>query len=257
MRSWRLAAVVADTWKGFSNLAGLSSTVTFVTVTHAILEPQPTKAKNQARRWSAVQRRASVKNRARTRACWSRRGLTGERLVVHICACVSGTAHLRGSGGRAPMSPRPVAPCFVWRGEGGGVLNRGSWFSTLSASYSRDHSWLHYPYHAVTIGLVESTFVCKHTHTKASNANSCLSRRSSWRHRLRSPRPSQTFPPRSYSPTLHHPRPPRDVHRRVRQLRLEQLEADEIHVRPCCCCRRHHGGCVGKLASLPGRQAFW
>ena len=55
VRSWRLAAVVADTWKGFSNLAGLSSTVTFVTVTHAILEPQPSKAKNQAWRWSAVQ----------------------------------------------------------------------------------------------------------------------------------------------------------------------------------------------------------
>ena len=45
VRSWRLAAVVADTWKGFSNLAGLSSTVTFVTVTHAILEPQPSTAK--------------------------------------------------------------------------------------------------------------------------------------------------------------------------------------------------------------------
>ena len=41
VRSWRLAAVVADTWKGFSNLAGLSSTVTFVTVTHAISSPSP------------------------------------------------------------------------------------------------------------------------------------------------------------------------------------------------------------------------
>jgi len=78
VRSWRLAAVVADTWKGFSNLAGLSSTVTFVTVTHAILEPQPSTAKNQARRSSAIQRRASVKGRARTRACRSRRGRKGD-----------------------------------------------------------------------------------------------------------------------------------------------------------------------------------
>ena len=138
VRSWRLAAVVADTWKGFSNLAGLSSTVTFVTVTHAILEPQPTKAKNQARRWSVVQRRASVKNRARTRACWSRRGLTGERLVVHICACVSGTAHLRGSGGRAPMSPRPVAPCFVCAGREEGVQagKHGQEFSIIAPTWT-------------------------------------------------------------------------------------------------------------------------
>ena len=104
-RSWRLAAVVADTWKGFSNLAGLSSTVTFVTVTHAILEDQPSTAKNQVRRSSVIQRRASVTGRARTRACWSRRGLKGERLVVHTCACVSGPTHLRVVGAE-PMCPR-------------------------------------------------------------------------------------------------------------------------------------------------------
>ena len=43
---------------------------------------------------------------------------------------------------------------------------------------------------------------------------------------------------------------------RLCELRLE-LEAHEIRGRPCCCCGRHHGGCVGELASLPGRQAFW
>ena len=113
MRSWRLAAVVADTWKGFSNLAGLSSTVTFVTVTHAILEPQPSTAKNQARRSSAVQRRASVKGRARTRTRRNRRARIGERLVVHICACVSGPTHLRvvGAGADVSQSPRSRWRC--------------------------------------------------------------------------------------------------------------------------------------------------
>ena len=104
VRSWRLAAVVADTWKGFSNLAGLSSTVTFVTVTHAISSPSPQQL-NWLERSVCGTRRASVKGRARTRACWSRRGLEGERLVVHTCACVSGTTHLRVVGAE-PMCPR-------------------------------------------------------------------------------------------------------------------------------------------------------
>ena len=90
VQRWRrLAAVVADTWKGFSNLAGLSSTVTFVTVTHAILEPQPSKANPSATVVCRYKKRVSVKGRARTRACRNRRGLKGDAwscICAHVCA---------------------------------------------------------------------------------------------------------------------------------------------------------------------------
>ena len=68
---WRLAEVAVVTWKGFSNRAGLSSTVTFVTVTHAILEPHPSTAKAQVRRevCGTKEGTRSVEGGARTRAC--------------------------------------------------------------------------------------------------------------------------------------------------------------------------------------------
>lgn len=94
---WRLAEVAAVTWKGFSNRAGLSSTVTFVTVTHAILEPHPSTAKAQARRevCGTKEGTRSVEGGARTRACRNWWGLEIGRAGR---ACVRGTRTCKGRG---------------------------------------------------------------------------------------------------------------------------------------------------------------
>ena len=116
MRSWRLAAVVADTWKGFSNLAGLSSTVTFVTVTHAISSPSPQqlRIKHGGRlRYKGGRRSKAVLARAHAGVGGAEKENAWSCIRAHVCAvprtceswgpsrCVE--AHENAGGGaRAP-----------------------------------------------------------------------------------------------------------------------------------------------------------
>ena len=107
----------AVTWKGFSNRAGLSSTVTFVTVTHAILEPHPSTAKAQARRevCGTKEGTRSVEGGARTRACRNWWGLEIGRAGRAYTRMRARDTHLQGSW---PLCPGGALP----RNAGGRAL---------------------------------------------------------------------------------------------------------------------------------------
>ena len=84
-QKWR-----AVTWKGFSNRAGLSSTVTFVTVTHAILEPHPSTAKTQVRLEVCGTKEQMLSGRRSSHAHagmgGARKGARWSRIYAHACA---------------------------------------------------------------------------------------------------------------------------------------------------------------------------